>query len=423
MAKDPLYQKLFKVGRVVDREPLENFLTEVFADLMARLARADPEAMQNFVREVLLGGRVPETFDRTLREAERLEWQSQPTISTKKRPDIVVYTNAKPLLIIENKVDAPVSKSVADQPEQEEKPDGDFSQQVETANQLQHYGKWLKEHNPAGALIFLTHTSRPPDDFKDSAEKYGVQIQRVSRWTDVHRWLHRRLKKRQEDAERVETFLTDRPTQALTDGLTEELLRFLEVNHMGIPDIDDRDLSALDLFLAQSLAGKTSALFGSIREEAKRITPNYWREDEKFPLPWLGADRRYQVAWDWIYSGKEEPWFVGWGFFVGDGLSAYGIPSAGSLQAFVLMGTDNPKPLILDVTETERADFEGQGWKIYDPEDGQKIRILKRMSANSFLDAQEGFGNALSKWILDHVKTGNTFLAHARERSSKPSLG
>ncbi|MGO9452756.1 MAG: hypothetical protein ACLQDV_17205 [Candidatus Binataceae bacterium] len=166
---ESLYRKLFKYQERGDHTPLENFLTEAFSDLANRL---EPRDQRGLIRDALLGGHASDNFKPLLEQSPKLSWDTQlpiPAIETrnKRRPDLVVWRNDRPFLVIKAKVRA------------------DF-----TPKQLENYGQWLyRESYGTGALIVLTHESPPPPEF-DSLDSgaYSLCLRSVCRWFAVDQW-------------------------------------------------------------------------------------------------------------------------------------------------------------------------------------------------------------------------------------------
>ncbi|MFQ5784294.1 MAG: hypothetical protein ACE5H8_05655 [Alphaproteobacteria bacterium] len=108
-----LYLRLFRYRQREGRSPLEDFLTEAFADLLNRLPKQNH---MEFCEKVLLAKAPPDVkkkwrcFVKTC--AGDLHWKTQYRIedlenSSQKRLDIVLLSGDRPVLVVECKIRPP----------------------------------------------------------------------------------------------------------------------------------------------------------------------------------------------------------------------------------------------------------------------------------------------------------------------------
>jgi hypothetical protein len=157
-----LYGRLSKYRSTDIRQQKEDFLTEALCDLLSRWKTV---SVNRFIGEVLgLNG-----LDSS-RNLGRVIWESQQT-GSESRPDLVGYVDDRPLVAIENKVDAQF-----------------------TVKQLVGHGKWVyRESDGKGALVCLTARHTPPPDFLDpSSRRYAIKYDRriLCSWSQIQNWLH-----------------------------------------------------------------------------------------------------------------------------------------------------------------------------------------------------------------------------------------
>lgn len=229
-----LFARLFKY-RTSDRQRhVENFLTEILRELLNRLVAAQPSVHLAFVRDLLLAD-CAEKPDRLLTQIEAagstLCWESQWPIShngSPMRPDLVLFDGNRPLLVVEDKVNARLGKANGRSDVDED--NGDNNER-EATNQLQSYGRWLRRKNCAGGLVYLTHAVATLPVFEN--ENYGVKICAIAQWIQVREWLSSKLK-------------TNNP---VVHYLAEQLRAFLESE--GIRQMEQRDIDLLEKFFRQ----------------------------------------------------------------------------------------------------------------------------------------------------------------------------
>jgi hypothetical protein len=182
---ESLFSKLFRAGSS-ERDRLEDYLTELFADLLGRLPHAEQLA---FCEEFLLP--KEHTPDKQMwitraKNCQELIWKTQvravvPGSDHPKRPDIALFDEKGPILVVECKIGARFT--VGDSRD-------DIGDRRMTVDQLVFYDKWLiAESGRNTALILLTHLVGPPIGFLSPEGTYKTSLRSVRRWADVYNWL------------------------------------------------------------------------------------------------------------------------------------------------------------------------------------------------------------------------------------------
>jgi hypothetical protein len=152
-----LFSKLFHAGSS-ERNRREDFLTEIFADLLGRLPHSE---QLSFCTEFLL----PKQDDADKRDwiaraekSDQFSWRTQARVIVvgadhPKRPDIVLYDdNGRPLMVIECKISAGFTDGTLVT---------DGGDRRTSLDQLGWYDKWLHAASEGtAALVLLTHLVR-----------------------------------------------------------------------------------------------------------------------------------------------------------------------------------------------------------------------------------------------------------------------
>jgi hypothetical protein len=290
MGKPALYSRLYAHVSTVGRSQLENFLTEALVDL---LERARPERAIGFVTGVLLkdahvrlANRVA-AVETILRSAKRIEWNTRSAIridGTVKYPDILLYADGTPTLLVENKISSGYTKR--------EIPIGEKGLETEIREQFEDYGRWLSKKNRA--LVLLTSGTRPPQDYlREDAKadkKYGLSLRSVCNWRQVCDWL-----------------------VAKGTDLESELGEFLV--EKGLDDMNKADLEALNGFLARPRLHKKldEAINAAKTSIEKLLLHGKYSTTLSRPSSEFGDDAVY----GWFNPFKNRPDRVYWGFSPG----------------------------------------------------------------------------------------------------------
>jgi hypothetical protein len=183
---DELYFRLFHASSS-ERDRLEDFLVEIVGDLLNRLPKKE---QLSFCDSFLLRDCPLSQKRRWLTradECDNLQWKTQVLIAVSganhlKRPDIVLYGDDKPLMIVECKIGAGFTGG---------KLMGDGGGRPSWVDQLTFYDHWLASMRPAekAALVLLTHLCKPPSQFLSDGGAYRTALRSVRSWADLYKWL------------------------------------------------------------------------------------------------------------------------------------------------------------------------------------------------------------------------------------------
>lgn len=168
-----LFRDLYAYRQRENKDPKEDWLTECLAATMRALPR---DALQKVVADF-------SAFDvldpnENLAEDE-LKIHTQFPIGSGGRPDMLITLNGQPWIVIENKVGHSVGVRI--------KADGSDS------HQLGDYADWLwKESRDCRlrpAMVFITHLTRPPEDFSSraTADRYYGFRRHATSWGSLAR--------------------------------------------------------------------------------------------------------------------------------------------------------------------------------------------------------------------------------------------
>jgi hypothetical protein len=101
-----------------------------------------------------------------------------PNSSVQKRPDIILYADDKPLLVIENKIDAAFTSAANTEARPSHSAKG---------MQLEDYQAWLRSQSQHGIVVLLTHLTPPPT--RDDAPHIDFMRLSVIRWSALYKYL------------------------------------------------------------------------------------------------------------------------------------------------------------------------------------------------------------------------------------------
>jgi hypothetical protein len=268
--EEGLFSRLIK-HRTERHRHLENFLSEILREFLNCLVKTNWRLHRHFVEDLLLKGcsGSPERVIQQISTARHnLVWHSQQTIHLGRRRgllDLVLSAKSgSPLLIVENKVNAPLG--VAAEPEDDDEDDDTNS--TAKLDQLHFYGNWLVGKNRNGGLVYLTYATKTLPDY--DRENYGVQTCGVARWVSIPEWLS-----------------TNRSTiPDLPQYLGDQLQAFLKSE--GIMSLEREDVELLNqLFAARidesnrinaaerTLVEALQAVKKSTAKNFKWLTPRY----------------------------------------------------------------------------------------------------------------------------------------------------
>ena len=387
-----LYSRLFQF---LERQRLEDFLTEALVDLLEKLGRFDREQMLAFIEKVLLRTSISSKSGliERLRAAPRLEWRTQVSIPGG-RPDIILYDAQGPLLLVENKIGA--GYTVRQMVEIGEDDDGKIENPQEEKpwlEQLVRYDLWLSAQSAHSGLILLTQWTSPPEGFIEANGKYKTPLRAVCRWREVHQWLDSYAKTKGD---------------TLEAALASDLASFLEEQGMSA-QITIEDLTATRLFLTRSfqrieslmetLGAEVMAILDEVNSQAKSASEYKMARTQKRGQ--FTSEFQPLVLWDWcVREGRH----IAWGLrFPGDYKAGWaGHPFARTEpkvdEIFVYVGTDDFKEAPIDVSKAGR--FAEKGWKFFDEDQFG----MKALSMYQLLGGQRDFTEALLAWFRETVR-------------------
>jgi len=297
-----LYGRLFKYSQRSTRSPKEDFLTEALAGLLEIVIRHhSPE----IIKQLFVPDALKDAWDKSSASINSLHIDTQPWIDENSRPDIVVYGDGNPLIVIENKISARFQD-----------------------NQLNRYRDWLRTKTIfgwPGLVCLLTHTTDPPADFLDWTNDAPHAL--VRRWGEI--------------ASQLRSFGKQADTSQIRNGLSGELLGFLVEENMAGEFAEIEDFSAAFVYLRSS--AKMSHTFETIFKHIKQYGGFFagdFQDDYE-----LWQDTSLNAIWGWKFlkcDGLKDS-FLGYGISLKPSLSlkGNGVPEEDS--AFICLGSDNER--------------------------------------------------------------------------------
>lgn len=270
-----LYSRLYTYRQSAERRPLEDFLTEAFADLFHRL---ELDAKLSLL-DLLLPAAAYAALASEIEGGDELRLQTQVKLEdTGKRPDMVLSAGRRQLVVIEAKIGAGLQQHTTEATGETE---------AETRDQLETYARWIAGENEApgawrGALVLLTAWTEAPAGFTD-ARQDGV-VTAVATWKEVGLWL-------EENASSA-----DAPTAA--SALARDLHAFIREKDLMTKYPSSRDLAAAMMF-ARSFTAIEAMFDDTLAVMAKHV-------------PKLSAGRRLHsgfwsegnVFWAWFHFAR-----------------------------------------------------------------------------------------------------------------------
>jgi hypothetical protein len=313
-------------------------LSELLVTLLNRMPRKD---MIRFVADLLLPADAIQSWNNVAASAVGLKWHTEVSVG-RKRADLVLKMGMTPLLVIENKINAPLrvhqrnkvssaltadrevkgeeGKSAVKVPSKEKSLQEEDSNQedAEIRSQLHTYGEWLRDslaqsqmaNGWLGALVLLTHSSLAPDDFGSVSGpgNYGVQWQRTCRWHQVARWLDR-VNDNFDGLSKTHGSGDQRPGWVV---LAHEAAEFLRGRKMTNDNLSRTDLLVVDAYFS-GLIERIEATFSTVREKIESEVPQI-----KFKKPGAHFDEDFRAVWGWgylkaPYLPKKTSCYLAWG--------------------------------------------------------------------------------------------------------------
>jgi hypothetical protein len=232
-----IYSRLYTYRETPSLSPVENFLTEALADIFNRLPR--PLQIEFLVR--MLPTSCSERLQNKCKDGKKIEAITQVSIvagESVKRPDMILYLDAKPLILFEVKVGAAVQ-------EHERKDSGGIERPVEAdiseivvQSQLKTYSEWIGSQRSgdwSGAVVFLTHRTLTPEGFENEGREGNSVIGVTRTWKDIGDWIANNLDLNQSETTHC--------------ALASDFNGFLEEEGLMTDFITSRDLAATALFM------------------------------------------------------------------------------------------------------------------------------------------------------------------------------
>ncbi|MDE4914489.1 hypothetical protein PQI07_27885 [Methylobacterium sp. 092160098-2] len=314
-----LLHRLFRYRATEKRTPLEDFLTEVLADF---IARAPPPEAEAFVLDCFVPEALRDAF-RSIVAGRSIEAATQVRLPDGRRLDLLLQVGGTPLIVVENKTWAAfqmharrvperggdqgageaaelpeAAPVVADPPADAEEGDPPA---VEYEHQLITYGRWLasapKPEGWPGVLVVLTHAAQAPEDFvAGDGARYGVAPQLI-RWRELHARLRRRVGAGAADPQVPAWMFVGR-----------ELCTFLETHAMDSSDLTPVEIASVNVALGP--LRKLTAVFAEVAADLQQRYPDAFSARDRDSA----IDQDNGRAWGWTYF-KGGKFYVAYGVY------------------------------------------------------------------------------------------------------------
>ena len=291
-----LYNRLFGRAPSDVKETKEDFLTEALGHLLSCLP---PPQHRGFIEDVLLKGvsnsSWRDEFIVGLQGAD-LQWKTQHTIFRLgelfhgKRPDMVLFANGAPVLVVEAKVDAPAY------PEQ-----------------LEAYANWLKSPNGSpdsrtAVVLLLRDQAKVPHCVTPSnLAEPGLQHMAHLRWSDVYQWLLEATTGAGRGDDRLELWV----------GLGQELAEFMaEIEVVSRSAVSDP--ANLDDVQAAQRFFNVRARFIPVIHAANKAVQDVCSSPVSNQVPTRPAlNEKRNLIWSYLYvtAPPATKLYAGWGFY------------------------------------------------------------------------------------------------------------
>lgn len=389
-----LYSRLFKYRSRPDRSPLEDFLTEAWVDLLIRIPTS---RRLDFCTDVLLKNmnndqrRAWRDWVHDKFNPEHFSWQTQVGIgvasnrvdTTKrsaatKRPDIVLFCDDKPVMILENKIGAGFTYHEQYSDDNEAK----------TLNQLHLYGEWLRAKSDGhGALILLTAWTPAPTDFDDIGGNYGVAARSVVGWSEVHKQL---ITGRSE-------YWPEGTSDAST--LVEEFTVFMEEQGVIVRDPEEEDLNNAVMFFGEPYR----RFWGAIENVGRRIGSLL---KQKGAGKFIGPKMNPSGLWlDQYVSFDNGSFWIGWGVRAKTVEGQNDTTAHLFAYVYTSMNADNWDAVL------ESGKF--SAWDRPEPGQSEQSILLREIPVSDLISASEGFSSAFWHWVNPDGPSDKRVIAEA----------
>jgi len=368
-----LYGKLFKYRSRAARSPLEDYLTECLADLFNRF---DGSTQKKFIRRVFIPAGLQSKWDEFSSAFDTLRMETQHAILNG-RIDIVVFAGGDPVIVIENKIDAPISVN------------GDGN------DQLAIYGRWIiasKRNAFPGVVCLLTYLTEPNEGFMDGDKKSGGAIPHVERWSSVAAAL----------SDTNELFGTQ---QADVITLKSELFMFLEEMNMS-HDFAGRDEFAAAIVYLRA-GSRMNYTFETIYDHIKSLK-GCFATNSSIHEESLHFDTKDSLIWGWKYLSHPTltGLFFGYGMALEPALTFRASSAPTRDAVFLCVGAEGTRSM-----QSLRAakDIPGKPWMYVDLGDWSAVIWFK--SLHSFMADPEKFAPQMIEWIDESAADVNAFVS------------
>ena len=419
-----LYSRLYRYRERARRSPLENYLTEALSDF---LNRCPGEVKIRFVADLLMPERGKVAWEQSREEFNTLSSRTQVSIRVADKlglPDMVIESDGRTLLVVENKVGHGVGKyhdeqvgpvgqrllgrargpsdgqSLSKTRPDEESADRNFVySEVETKDQLELYGQWLSNQLKGtpwkGCLTLLTHYTVSPTDFLNLEEaRYGSTFRHVATWGSVYRWLVSSCGVRPN---------IDQTNFPAWKTLGRELAIFLREKGMSGEEMTSLDFAACQVYLSSHarFINTFRRVYAKVRTLADTMKTKGGVNDKQ-----VEHNSQGKLVWQWIWLNAEyappySKWFIAWGIRYVDGSENW-IDANPALplvdHAFVVLGSDNMRIPLARLTDQERP----LGWSLSGNErDGMEL-VIGRTLADLYLQADQ-FADRFGTWVEERI--------------------
>lgn len=212
-----IYSRLFRYSARKNREPLEDFLTEAFCDLMRRMPK---ESVVKFLNYAFKD--ATKRMDWSWLNTGDATWRTQVCVPNG-IADAVLYFENDPVLVIESKTWSGFQ---------------DHSTENETADQLTTYSKWLSANNSNPlrcGMLLITGTTMSPAGYHSDGP-YAIECRSQITWASSSRWLESQILVAQNDPN-------------VWAELAKDLIFFLKEKKLSSEIFTSSDLSAVHLML------------------------------------------------------------------------------------------------------------------------------------------------------------------------------
>ena len=307
------YRPRFNEGEKADRDPLEDWLTECLATCLRALAKQSKSDLVPLLSH--LSGLKENQIVRKILSADLL-FLTQQVCDDKTRPDLVIYVNRKPWIVVENKVSHKA-----------------------TLSQLICYAEWLKAQvdDYAGAIAFITHHTRAPDGFHSQHQSFKGLGTRVTSWGAVSKILLKATE--------------NHPSNTISKELAISFNSQLEDLNLSSNYPSSKSLSAADVFM--NLGAGIEVLSNDLLKEAACIG-DFSKQPTQDARPYFHTGLYYAVRWAKNVRGDQGAyvatgfWFPGSGTYGADWEEHLGEAISDTVKIFVTIESEDLMEMVQD---------------------------------------------------------------------------